>query len=184
MRPLTRSYFLLLLLGRLSLLWLSVLLGICLSSLWSPLFALHALAKVRLSLTFTLSPLMIWYSLLMTLFLFLLARAALAYLPIALSVALSPLFPFSRPSMLKFFRCSLRHSARSLLIPAAPTCLPFLFSSPTIKLSFYRHPVPSSIFLFASNCVADLAGTGFFFHLFYQAAMGPRTLVSPGERRG
>ena len=30
--------------------------------------------------------------------------------------------------MLKFFRSSLRHSARSLLVSAAPTSLPFLFS--------------------------------------------------------
>ena len=31
--------------------------------------------------------------------------------------------------MLKFFRRSLRHSARSLLVSAAPTSLPFIFSS-------------------------------------------------------
>ena len=54
-----------------------------------PLF----LAKVRLSLTLTLSSLMIWYSGLTALFLFLLARAALTYLPTALSVAPRPLFP-------------------------------------------------------------------------------------------
>ena len=52
------------------------------------------LAKVRLSLTLTLSPLMIWYSGLMALFLFLLARKAPAFLPTALSVAMRPLFPF------------------------------------------------------------------------------------------
>ena len=32
------------------------------------------------------------------------AKAVLAYLPTALSVALRPLFPFCKPSMLKFFR--------------------------------------------------------------------------------
>ena len=47
-----------------------------------------------LSLTSTLSPLTIWYSRPMALFLYLLARAALTYLPTARSVALRPLFPF------------------------------------------------------------------------------------------
>ena len=63
MRPLTRSCFLLPLLGRLFLLALPVLLGICLPSLWSPPFPLRALAliplslaKVRLSPILTLSP--------------------------------------------------------------------------------------------------------------------------------
>ena len=45
-------------------------------------------------------------------------------------------FLFSRPSMFKFFRWSLRHSARSLLVSAAPTSLPLLFSSPSIWLSY------------------------------------------------
>ena len=52
------------------------------------------LAKVRLSPTLTLSPLMIWCFGKTALFLFLLAKAALAFLPTALSVALRPLFPF------------------------------------------------------------------------------------------
>ena len=91
MRPLTRSCFLLLVLGRLLLLALPFLLGICLRSRWSPPFPLHALAlisltlaKVRLLPILTLSPLMIWYSGQTALFLFLLARAAPAYLPTAL----------------------------------------------------------------------------------------------------
>ena len=99
MRPLTRSCFLLLVLGRLFLLALPFLLGICPRSLWSPPFLFHALAliplalaKVRLSSTLTLSPLMIWYSGQTALFLFLLARAAPAFLPTALSVALCALF--------------------------------------------------------------------------------------------
>ena len=63
-----------------------------------PLF----LAKVQLLLTLTLSPLMIWYSGLTALFL--LAKAALAYLPTALPVALKRhFFLFGRPSMFKFF---------------------------------------------------------------------------------
>ena len=86
MRPLTRSCFLLLVLGRLLLLALPVLLGIFLPSRSSPPFPLHALAlipltlaKVRLSPILTLSPLMIWYSGQTALFLFLLARAAPAF---------------------------------------------------------------------------------------------------------
>ena len=58
-------------------------------------------------------------------------------------------FLFNRPSMLKFFRSSLRHSARSLLVSAAPTNLPLLFSyyltlvlssppCPLLHLSFYH----------------------------------------------
>ena len=99
MRPLTRSCFLLLVLGRLFLLALPFLLGICPRSLWSPPFLFHALAlipfalaKVRLSSFLTLSSLMIWYSGQTALFLFRLARAAPAFLPTALSVALCALF--------------------------------------------------------------------------------------------
>ena len=46
-------------------------------------------------------PLMIWYSGLTALLLFLWAREALAYLPTALSVALSHSFLFNRPSLFK-----------------------------------------------------------------------------------
>ena len=60
-------------------------------------------AKVRLSPTLTLSPLMIWYSGQTALFLFLLARAAPAYLPTALSVALRPLFPFQQAQYAQVF---------------------------------------------------------------------------------
>ena len=90
LHPLTRSYFFLLQLGKLFLLVFPLLLGTCLRLPWSPLFLLHApalislsLAKVRLSLTLTLSHLTIWYSGQTALFLFLLAKAALAYLPSA-----------------------------------------------------------------------------------------------------
>ena len=110
LHPLTRSCFLLLLLGRLFLLALPFLLGICLCSLWSPPLPLYALAlillylaKVRLSPTLTLSPLMIWYSGQMAVFLFLLARAAPAYLPTALSVELRPLFPFQPDQFVQAF---------------------------------------------------------------------------------
>ena len=103
MCPLTRSYLLLLLLGRLSLLALPFMLGICLHSLWSPPFPLHAPALILLSPTLTLSPLMIWYSGQTVLFLFLLARAAPMYLPTALSVALRPLFPFRQAQYAQIF---------------------------------------------------------------------------------
>ena len=88
----------------------SGLLGICLRSRSSPPFPLHALAliplsiaKVRLSPTLTLSPLMIWCLGQTTLFLFLLARAAPAFLPTALSVALKPLFPFRQAQYAQVF---------------------------------------------------------------------------------
>ena len=86
------------------------LIGIFLLSPWSLLFPLHALAlislslaKVRLSPTLTLSTLMIWYSGLTALFLFLLARGALAFLPTALSVAIRPLFPFRQAQYVQVF---------------------------------------------------------------------------------
>ena len=52
--------------------------------------------KVRLPLTLTPSPLMIWCFGQTALFPFLLAKAALAYLPTALSVVPRPLFPFQQ----------------------------------------------------------------------------------------
>ena len=103
MRQLTRSCFLLLLQGRLFLLALSLFFGTPLLSPWSLPYPLHALAlillyltKMRLSLTLTLSLLTIWCSELTALFLFLLAKTALAYLPTALSVALRLFFLFQR----------------------------------------------------------------------------------------
>ena len=110
LRPLTCSCLLLLFLGTLFLLALPFLLGICLRSPWIPPLLLHALAliplslaKVRLSPTMSLSPLMIWYSGLTAVFLFLLARAAPAYLPTALIVAQRPLFPFQQAQFVQVF---------------------------------------------------------------------------------
>ena len=68
-------------------------------------------AKVRLSLTLILYPLMIWYSGQTALFLFLLAKAAPAFLPTALSVELRPLFPFQQA-----------HSAQVFRLKPAPFC--------------------------------------------------------------
>ena len=195
MRPLTRSCFLLLALGRLLLLALPFLLGICLHSRSSPPFPFDALAlvplalaKVRLSPTLTLFPLMIWYSEQTTLFLFLLAKAAPAYLPTALSVALRPLFPFRQAQFVEVFRlkpapfCMLFAGLGNTIKPAILllffSCLTLVLSSPPCP----RPPVLSSTFPVISNSVADLAGTVLFLLLFHQATMGPRTLVSPGER--
>ena len=73
-------------------------------------FPLHALALIRLSrqgaaLTHldSLLPLMIWCFGQTALFLFLLARAALVFLPTALSVALRPLFPFWQAQYFQVF---------------------------------------------------------------------------------
>ena len=99
LRLLTRSCFLLLLLGRLFLLSLRLLLRTCLPSFTVvspfPLALIPlSLAKVRLSLTLALSPIRIWYFEQTALFLFLLAKTTLAYLPTAFSVAVRPLFSF------------------------------------------------------------------------------------------
>ena len=133
MRPLTRSCFLLLLLGRLFLLALPVLLGIILPSRWSPPFSLHALAliplflaKVRLSPTLTLSRLMIWCSGQTALFLFLLARAAPAFLPTALSVALRPVFPFRQAQYVQV-----------IPLKPAPFCTLFAGLGNTIKSAIF-----------------------------------------------
>ena len=154
MRPLTRSCFLLPLLGRLFLL---SLLGICLCLPWSPPFPLHALALIPLSLakvrfwpTLILFPLMICYSGQTALFLFLLARAAPAFLPIALSVALRPLFPFWQAQYVQVFPlkpapfCTLFAGLGSTNKPAIflffSSCLTLVLSSPLcplLHLSFY-----------------------------------------------
>ena len=157
MHPLTRSCFLLHLLGRLFLHVLPFLLGICLRSRWSPPFPLHALtlipvslAKVRLSPILTVSPLTIWCSEQMALFLFLLARAGPAYLPTALSVALRPLFPFRQAQYAQVFplkpapSCtllaglgSINNSAISLLFSYYLTLVLSLPPCPLFNLSFY-----------------------------------------------
>ena len=144
LRPLTCSCFLLHLLGRLFLLALLFLLGICLPLLWSPPFALHALAlislslaKVQLSLTLTSSLHMIWYFGQMALFLFLLARAALAYLPTVFSVALRPLFPFWQDQYVQVFP-----------LKPAPFCTLFAGLSNTNKPATFLLLLSDSRFVF------------------------------------
>ena len=70
--------------------------------------------QLRVSPTLTLSPLMIWCFGQTALFLFFLARAALAFLPTALSVALRPLFPFRQAQYSQVF-----------LLKPAPFCTLF-----------------------------------------------------------
>ena len=78
-------------------------------------------------------PLMIWYSGQTALFLFLLARAAPAFLPTALSVALRPLFPFRQAQFVPVFP-----------LKPAPFCTLFAGLGNTIK---------SAIFLLFSSCL-------------------------------
>ena len=158
MRPLTRSCFLLLFLGRLFLFALPFLLGTSLLPLWNPPSPLHALVlislliKVRLSLALTLFPFMIWYS----------GLRAQPYLPTALSVALRPLFPFQ-----------LAQFARVSLLKPAPFCTLFAGFGSTNKsatslllLSDSRSLLatlssPPSFLLRTSISLEDLAGTVF-----------------------
>ena len=88
-----------------------------------------SLAMVRLSLTLTLSHLTIWCYGLTALFLFLLIKAALAYLPTALSVALRPLSRFWK-AQYQVFLLKSAPFCKSLLFSAAPTICHF--SSPPI----------------------------------------------------
>ena len=93
-------------------------------------------------------PLMIWYSGQTALFLFLLARAAPAFLPTALSVALKPLFPFRQAQYAQVFPlkpapfCTLlaglgstNKSAFSLLLSDSRSVLATLSSPPSFLLS-------------------------------------------------
>ena len=122
------------------------------STLSSPCFCSNPLplAKVRLSLTLTLSSLMTWCFGQTALFCFLLARAAPAYLPSALSMALRPLFPFRQAQYLQVFLlklapfCTLFAGLGSTNKPAISLLFPYylilvLFLPPclSLHLSFY-----------------------------------------------
>ena len=188
MCPLTCSCFLLLPLKRFSLLALPQLLRTCLPSPWSPPSPLHASALIpsslaKVLLTLTLYPLMIWCSGQTALFLFLLAKAALAYLPTALSVALRPLFPFQQAQYAQVFLlkpapfCKLfvglgstNKSATSLHFSSYLTLIRFSPPCPLLHLSFYLNlsgrsdrncllssPVPRRSFLLKNNAADELA---------------------------
>ena len=102
----------------------------------------------------------------------------MAYLPTALFVALRPLLPFWQAQYVQVFCSSLHHSASSLLVSAAPTSLPLLFSSLTLALS----APPCLLCLFFSlKLSADPAETLFSLLLFYQTTMGPGHWFLPGN---
>ena len=130
---------------------------------------------LRLSLTLTLSLLTMWCFGLTALFLFLLAKTALAYLPTALCLGLRALFPSQQA----------QYAQVSLLLKPAPFCTLFAGLGSTNKsaisllLLSNSRSVLSSIFPFTSN----LSGRFILSLLFYQATMGPQTLVSLGKRR-
>ena len=100
------------------------------------------------SCSISLSPhFMIWYSGQTALFLFLLARAAPAYLPTALYVALSPLFPFQQVQFVQVSPlkpapfctlfaglCTTNKSATFLLLSDSRSALTSLSSSPSFLL--------------------------------------------------
>ena len=124
-----------------------------------------SLAKVRLSPTLTLSPPMIWCF--GQTALFLLAKAAPAFLPTALSVALRPLFPFRQAQYAQVFPlkpapfCTLSAGLGNTNKTAISL---FLLSDSRSVLATLFSP-PSSLFI--SNSVADLAGTDFSLLSFY-----------------
>ena len=96
---------------------------------------------------------MIWYSGLTALSLLLLAKAAPAYFPTALSVAPKPLFPFQQAQHAQVFP-----------LKPAPFCTLFAGLGSTNK---------SVISLLSdSRCVFSLL-------LLFDATVGPQTLVSP-----
>ena len=152
---------------------LPFLLGICLPSQWSPPFPPHAptlssfsLAKVRLLPPLTLSSLMTWCSGQTALFLFLLSRAAQAFLPTALFVALRPLFPFRQAKYAQVFplkpapfctlfaglgstnksAISLLFSSYLILVLSSPPC-------PLLHLSFHLKLCGRS----GRNCLLSLS---------------------------
>ena len=138
------------------------------------------LAKVRFSFTLTISHITIWCSGQLALLLFLLAKAALAFLPTAHFVALRPPFSFRQAQYVQVF-------------PLKPAlfCKQFASASSTnksvISLLFLSdsgscpcHFVLFYIFPFASNSLAETA----FSFLYYHATISLWTLISPGERCG
>ena len=124
-----------------------------------------------------------------------------AFLPTALSVALRPLFPFQQAQFVPVFPlkpapfctlfAGLGNTIKSAIFLLFSSCLtrsvlatlssppPFLLSQTLWQIWQELSSLSSCVI---SNSVVDLAGTVFSLLLFYQATMGPRTLVSPGER--
>ena len=146
MCSLTRSCFLLLLLGRFCLLALSYLLGTCLPSLWSPPFSYPAhapisfsLAKLHLSLTLFPSHLTFWRSGLIALFLFLLAKATLASSPTANFVALRLPFSSRQAQYVQVFplKPAPFYKLFAIVDSTNKSAVSLLFSSLTLALSYF-----------------------------------------------
>ena len=107
-------------------------------------------------------------------------------------------FPFGKGGSGVLANCSLCGTEATLSFSAGPVCSSFsaetrailhalgrtIKSATSLLLLSDSSSVLSSVFPLISNSVADLAGTVFSLLLFCQTTMGPRTLVSPGERRG
>ena len=164
---------------------LSLLLGTCLPLLWSPPFPLHApaliplsLAKVRLSLTLTLSHLTIWFFEQAALFLFPFGKGGSGVLANCF-LALRLLFSFQQAQYVQVFP-----------LKPAPFCKLFSGLGSTNKsaisllLLYESRSVLSSIFPFIAISLADPVRTVFSLLLYCQATIGPQILVSPQERRG
>ena len=126
-------------------------------------------------------PLMIWCCGQTGLFLFLLARAAPAFLPTALSVAPRPLFPFRQAQY-----------AQVSLPKPAPFCTLFAGLGSTNKsaisllFSYYLTLVLSSppSFLLSQTLWQIWQELSSLSSWSIKTTMGPRTLVSTGKRRG
>ena len=185
MRPLTRSYLLLTILGRLFLLSLPFLLGIFPPSPWIPPFSLHALALIPLARQ----------------------GAALAHLDTLLPHDLvlwtdgSVPFPLGKGGSGVLANCSLCGTETTLSFSAGPVCSSFSAEACAIlhALCWSRQHQQvchfSSLFLLSDSCsvlhlsfylkLSDRFGRNCLLSLlFYQAIMDPWTFVSPGERRG
>ena len=114
----------------------------------------------------------------------------------------SVLFPFGKGGSGVLANCSLCGAEATLSFSAGPVCSSFSAEACAILHAFCWFPqhkqvchfsslllsdsgsVRSSVFPFISTSMVDLAGTVFSLFLFYQATMGPRTLVSSGKQRG
>ena len=114
------------------------------------------------------------------LFLSLLEKTSLAYLPTALSVSPRPLFPSLQARYAQVFP-----------LKPAPFCLLFVglgsINKSAISLLFLSDSRFVLATLFSSPFFLlpqSLSETVFSLLQFYQATMGPRTLVSSGRQRG
>ena len=112
-------------------------------------------------------------------------------------------FPFGKGGSGVLANCSLCGTEATLSVSAGPVCSSFSAEACAIVYALcwsrqhqqiYRFSsffllsdfcsVLSYIFCLTSITLSDLAGTVFSLLLFYQATMGPWTLVSIGKRRG